>query len=155
MIEDALQAIGLASVAFTVIVVSSFVFAREVHLPEISRGAVRPSATPQTVFWLGLIVLSVMGSGVAAAAWISVHHDAAFWQLFLVAYGVQVAINLVDLVIIDLAIYTWWYPRFMRFEAYPPLHDTGYHARAALRGISLIGIPFSLVAAAIAMFLGR
>ena len=54
--------------------------------------------------------------------------------------------SVLDLLIIDIIMYMWVKPPFMRFEGYPTL---GYwhHTKASLIGVFPIGIPLALLVA--------
>ncbi|MEM9530010.1 MAG: hypothetical protein AAGA23_03765 [Pseudomonadota bacterium] len=151
MIAELLTIAAVASVVFLLVVVGTFLFAPGVMRPEISRFTEKFQANTRNLSWLALILVSVIGPSLFAAGWLRLHHAADFWSLFLAAYFLQVVINLVDLVIFDIAIYRWWYPTWLRFEDYEPIHEYRYHVKAAVKGITVIGMPLSLLAALLAL----
>ena len=55
----------------------------------------------------------------------------------------------------DIAIYTWWYPRWVRFEEVQPLHDYTYYSTVGMRGTTTVGTPMSLVAAQVVLPTGN
>ena len=132
-------------------IICSYLFAKEVWLPEISGFSQKSEMNMKTVFWIGLIFITVFVSSLGVALWLRINHDATFWQLLLAAYVTQLAINIADLVIFDIAIYKWWYPSWVQFEGISPIHDNMYHVKAGIRGITTIGIPMSLLAALVAL----
>lgn len=147
MLADVLVLSFTVSVVFVVVVVGSYLFAKDIHLAEISRKTQRASLRARHILWLALILATIVGGSLLTAGYLTLSHDAGFWELFLAAYAVQVAINLADFLIVDIAIYRWWYPTWMRFEGFEPLWDVGYHLKACFRGLIIVGAPIALLSA--------
>ena len=143
----------LASTVLTIFVCLTFIFTPNLWLSEISEGKIKTKLNFINITTTVLIIAIILGSSFLMAWWIKYNYTSDFWVLFLGAYIIQVAINLVDLLIIDILIYMWIYPPFMQLEGVEPLHSYWYHTKGALKGISVIGIPFALLSAGVAAWL--
>ncbi|MEM7082709.1 MAG: hypothetical protein AAF465_08245 [Pseudomonadota bacterium] len=155
MISDVTIILFIACSAFLVVIAASFLLAKDVHLPEISGGAIPHQKNAKTVFWLALIFLCIIGPTFFLSIWLGVQYEAGFWTLLMAAYVMIVMLNAVDLLIFDIAIYMWWYPSWLRYEGYAPIHRYSYHFRAAIRGVTVVGVPLALMAAGTGWGIGR
>ena len=144
---------ALASTIFTVLICLTYIFTPDIWLDEVSGGKIKTKVSFINITTGVLIFATVLGSSFLMSLWIKYNYTSDFWVLFLGAYIIQVAINLVDLLILDILIYMWIYPSFMRFEGVEPLHSYWYHTKGALKGISIIGIPFALLSAGVVTWL--
>lgn len=137
----------LTSLVLFAVIWASYLFAMEIWLSEITEGAQTSEATGKVVFWTTLII-AVLLAGSIATAWWTAARGASFWSSTLSAYWVQVVFNVFDLVVIDIIVYMFIYPKVMQIPGVEPLHAYWPHVRGALMGF-VIGVPMALVAGAV------
>ncbi|MEM6926552.1 MAG: hypothetical protein AAF602_06475 [Myxococcota bacterium] len=140
---------AIGSALFTVAIVGSYLFAKEIWVHEVSGGEVPFEGTPRDYAWVAVILASMLAGSVGTAWWVAAT-GGSFWEATLAAWWVQVAINVVDLVFIDIVLYQWIHPWFMQFDGIQPLKGTWPHVVGAIRGITVIGVPLALVSAGLA-----
>ncbi|MEM9556564.1 MAG: hypothetical protein AAGC60_20060 [Acidobacteriota bacterium] len=139
----------MSSVILTIVAVGSYLFAKEIWLPEISRGAVKAEWNATAIGWTGSMILCVFGGSLATAWWVAAN-GGSFLESALAAFWVQVVINVWDVVVIDVVLYQWIQPSWMQYEGYPPIEGTWYHIEASLKGL-VLGAVLSLISAGIAL----
>ncbi|MEM9562730.1 MAG: hypothetical protein AAGA93_08950 [Actinomycetota bacterium] len=138
----------IGSVAFTSVVLASWWRNPEVWLADVTNGEQRPEANAAAVIWTALVALAFLGGGFVAA-WLAASGDGAdFVERFLVAYAVMAIVNLVDLVVVDIAVYLWLRPSWMTIPGVEMPTDYGMHVRGAVNGFAM-AIPIALVAAVV------
>jgi len=139
----------IASVIFTIVCIGSYVFNKELWLPEISGGKVKAEWTLSAILWTAALIITVFGGSIGTAWWVAAD-GGTFWESALAAYWVQVVINLWDIIVIDVILYQWIQPSWMQFDYYPPIEGTWYHIKAGLNGL-VLGVPFALLSALIGL----
>ncbi len=142
---------GLAtSLAVSLLIFPTYIFCPQIWLAELTDGEEQHS--PILAMSVALLTVVIMLAGaIASAAWYDAANEISFLQRFYVAWGVISLFSLYDLIIIDILLYMWIRPPFMRFEGYPTL---GYwhHTKASLIGIFPVGVPLALISAFLANF---
>ncbi|MEM9386723.1 MAG: hypothetical protein AAGA68_16810 [Pseudomonadota bacterium] len=134
----------LTSIAITLVVLATYVLCPHVFLAELTHG--KEHGPPLITAAVAVsITLMMVGGAALTCAWATPAEPLTFWQRTLIAYGVIAFFCLYDLFIIDVVIYDWIKPPFMRFEGYPRL-DIWHHTKASLKGLVPIGIPMALLA---------
>lgn len=134
-----------ASVVLFIVVVGSYIFDKEVHLPEISGGQAKAPTTFRAYFWVTSILLAFLAGSVCSAWWVA-SLEGSFWDMLLAAYIAQLVLNLFDLVIIDIVLYQWINPSWMQFDDYPPIEGHAHHVRGFLKGL-YVTLPFAVIGA--------
>ncbi|MGD1852429.1 MAG: hypothetical protein ACFCBU_18225 [Cyanophyceae cyanobacterium] len=142
----------VTSFIFTVIVLVSWVFAPEAWLSDLTEGRVKPPKNTKTHIVFLSVLITVCAGPLITAWWVGAMHDASFYERSLAAWLVIVILNIIDLIVIDIAIYMWVYPSWMKVEGIEPLHQVWPHAKGALIGCSIFGIPIALITAGITTF---
>ncbi|MEM9134239.1 MAG: hypothetical protein AAF962_24095 [Actinomycetota bacterium] len=140
----------ITSAVFTVIILASWRLSPTAWLADVTKGEVPTPRTPANVAWFVLIVLSLVGGAMVTAWLAATEYDAGFFARFAAAWVVVAILNLVDLVVIDIAIYLWMRPSWMSIEGYEMPTDYRMHVAGALTGLA-IGIPVGLVAATVSL----
>ncbi len=140
----------VGSAAFTVVVLVSWWRNPEVWLADVTDGEQKPPTNATTVTWTVLVALTFLG-GSFVAAWLAGSvADAGFVERFLVAHAVMAIVNLVDLVVVDIAVYLWWRPSWMTIPGVAMPTDDGMHVRGAVNGFAM-AIPIALLAAVVSL----
>ena len=142
---------GLISGAvFTVVVLASWWFTPDMWLGDVTEGEQSALVTPASAAWFVGIVISFAGGGFVAAWIAAADHDAGFVAAALVAYAVMGIVNLVDLVVVDIAVFLWMRPSWMTLPNIEMPTDLGMHIRASLNGL-LLAVPLAAVAGIVAL----
>jgi fructose-specific phosphotransferase system IIC component len=94
------------------------------------------------------VAASMLLGAIAAAWWLAGVNETTFLDRFIAGYLVIGIIMAVDLLVVDILIYMWIYPPFMRFEDIEPLFSYWEHTKGSLMGM-VIGLPMALIAAVI------
>ncbi|MEN0065209.1 MAG: hypothetical protein AAGA48_23900 [Myxococcota bacterium] len=139
---------GIGSALFTVVIIASYLFAKEIWLTEVTAGEVPFEWSPKGLLWVAAILGVMFVGSAATAGWVAAG-GGTFWESVLAAYWVQVAINTADLLFIDIALYIWIHPKFMQFDGVPPLEGYWPHVKGAFNGL-IIGAPIALLSGALA-----
>ncbi|MEM1332918.1 MAG: hypothetical protein AAGG08_05615 [Actinomycetota bacterium] len=139
----------VVSLVFSAVVLGIYRWHPEGFVHEVSRGTESPPKNLRTAVSFALVVTTFFGGTIMTTWWVAADHDLGFTDRFLVAWAVIAIGNLVDLVLLDLVIYTWIHPSFMEVPGYPPMHDHRVHVVGAVKGTTIIGIPAAVLAAAI------
>lgn len=149
MVAITLVAGAIASLVMTTLVLLSWRFTPQVWLADITEGRLKPPlkiAIPVTL----AIAAVILGGAIAPAWYLAAVDEANFFQRFLVAWGVTLFINVVDLVIIDWLIYVKIYPTWMRLEGIEKLEGMRPHIDGFFSGL-WIGAGFAAIAALVTM----
>ncbi|MEL6893805.1 MAG: hypothetical protein AAFP84_19590 [Actinomycetota bacterium] len=141
---------AIGSVAFTAVVLLSWRLTPQVWIGDVTNGEQRPDVNIANITWFLLVTVSFVGGGFVAAWLASSRHDASFVQAALVAFAVMAIVNLVDLVIVDIAVFLWLRPSFMTLPGIEMPTDYGMHVRGAVNGL-VMAIPISALAALVAL----
>ncbi|MEM1334325.1 MAG: hypothetical protein AAGG08_12795 [Actinomycetota bacterium] len=139
-----------ASLVFTVVVLLSWRLSPQVWIADVTDGAQRPDITATTIAWTSLVTISYLGGGFVAAWLAAGRSDASFVQAALVAFTAMAIVNLVDLFVVDIAVYLWLRPSWMAIDGIEMPTDHATHVRGAINGF-VIAVPASLVAAAVSL----
>ena len=150
MIYDILIVSLIASTIFTIVICLTHIFTPDIWLNELTDNKIKAEPTFINIGVTALIVAIVVGSSVGMAIWMKYVYNLDFWLLFVSAYVVQIFISVIDLVVIDIIIYMWIKPSWMQYEGIEPLYSYWHHTKASLTGL-VIGVPFALVSATIAL----
>ena len=143
---------GVASVAFCIVIFASYVFTPRIWLADLTDGEQRPEPISIAILVVVLTLLIMVGGATAGAWFYTESANATFWERFVVAWGVIAVVNLVDLVFIDLVVYWLFYPPFMRIEGVPKYEKIRPHFDGFVKGVTIIGLPASALAAWIGGF---
>ena len=149
MVTDTLIGAVLTSLVFSTVVLGIFKWYPDGFVNEVSEGREPTPRTVRSAISFVLVIASILGGMIATTWWVASEHDVGFGGRFLVAWSVIVIGNVVDLVVLDIVIYTWISPSFMEVPGYPPMHDYRYHAVGAVKGSTIIGLPAALLVAAV------
>ena len=145
---------GVTSLLFCIMIFASYVFCPRVWLADLTDGEKKPEPVSLAIAVV-IMTLAVMIGGATAAAWFyGQSADTTFLNRTIVAWGVIVIVNLVDLVFIDLIVYWLIYPSFMRIEGVPKYKRIWPHFDGFIKGVTLFGAPVSVLAAWIGGFAG-
>ena len=133
----------LTSLVFTALAFISYVTATQIWLSELTEGREDGGAPVVSALFAVGFVLIMFGGACLAAAYVAGSANAGYWPRFAVAWGVIAFVCVYDFVVIDVALYMWIKPGFMRFPGYPRLDAYGPHLWASLKGIFPIGLPMA------------
>jgi MFS family permease len=139
---------AVASIVFCGLVFWSWWSVPEVWLADVTNGEVKPPNKGMALVVMIAVAASMLLGAIAAAWWLAGVTETTFLDRFIAAYLVIGIIMAVDLFIVDILIYMWIYPPFMRYEDIEPLHSYWEHTKGSLIGM-VIGLPMALIAAAI------
>ncbi|MGD1939042.1 MAG: hypothetical protein ACFCA4_16030 [Cyanophyceae cyanobacterium] len=142
----------VTSLILLVSVVFSWAVVPEAYLSEVTEGKIKSPKNWKTYTALFSILSIIIAGPIATAWWVASAYDASFYERLLAAWLVMVMINIMDLIVIDIVIYMWIYPSWMRIEGVEPLHKYRPHVEGAITGCSTIGVPIALIAAGITTF---
>lgn len=138
---------AVASALFIAVVIASWWRDPQIWIADLTDGKEPAPRSTALYVWTGLI-MAITFVGPLTAAWISAaDQGASFWSRIVVAWSVVAIVSLVDLVVVDIAIYIWWAPSWMIIPGYEPQRSLWFHTKASLFGLA-IGMPIALVAAA-------
>ena len=143
---------AVTSFIFCLIVLASWRFTPEAWLSDLTEGKVKSPNNWSTWTVFLVILLTILGGAGATASWIGSAYDASFYERSIAAWLVIAILNGVDLVVIDLLIYTWIYPSWMRVEGIEPLHQPWAHIKAGLIGLAM-GVPMAAIAAGLSFLM--
>ena len=136
---------AITSLVFCLIIFSSWRFSPEVWLSDVTEGAIKSPTGPAYAV-MGSVLVTVLGGSTATAWWFASVYDTNFYERFIAAWLVIALLNLVDLLVVDLLVYIWIYPSWMRLEGVEPLHRLWPHVEGCLTGLT-IGVPLAAIAA--------
>ncbi|MEM6500465.1 MAG: hypothetical protein AAF685_01345 [Cyanobacteria bacterium P01_C01_bin.89] len=142
----------ITSFIFSVIVLGSWVLAPEAWLSDLTEGRIKSPKNRKTYIVFLSVLTTILAGPIITAWWVGSMQDASFYERSLAAWLVVVILNLVDLIVIDIVIYMWFYPSWMQVEGIEPLHQLWPHTKGALIGCSVLGVPIALIAAGITTF---
>ncbi|MEM9219346.1 MAG: hypothetical protein AAGD25_34065 [Cyanobacteria bacterium P01_F01_bin.150] len=136
----------VTSFIFSLIVLASWKFSPEVWLSDLTQGKIQAPKTWKTYSTVVAIIAIILGGAGITAWWVGALYAANFYERFIAAWLVIVILNVVDVLVIDIWIYMWIYPTWMRIEGIEPLHDPRVHTKESLVGL-VFGIPVAAIAA--------
>jgi len=129
---------GLACLPFLAGCILSYAVCPQVWIEDITRGKQKvPSEWVRaSIFVASGFICLILASSVVTAYYVAQEQiSSRFRDLFFAAYGVQIVINVFDLIVIDWILYKSIYPKFMQIEGVPKLEGYWPHVEDAMKGL--------------------
>ncbi|MEM7091708.1 MAG: hypothetical protein AAF567_01800 [Actinomycetota bacterium] len=138
------------SVLFSALIVLSWRRNPEIWTADATEGRQQPDRTTALYAWTAAITIVVIAGPLAVLLLAGADDTDGFWRLAALAYLVVIVVNLVDLFLIDIALYLWRRPAWMTIEGVEIVEGVAPHLRAFANGLAM-GVPIALATAGVAL----
>lgn len=142
----------VTSFVFSLVILASWRISPEAWLSDLTEGKIQSPKTLATYGTFAATVITIVGGAAITAGWIGSVYGANFYGRFIAAWLVIAILNVVDVLVIDIWIYIWIYPSWMRVEGIEPLHQPWAHIKAGFVGLG-IGVPMAAIAAGLTLLI--